>query len=323
MEGKTTEALMDLIREKHGIEIRGSEHELDLLTMGYFHGYKGYRFIKQSDNRIPYKSFDEVIAIYQFDTEVKNLFYPYIMQIETALKNITLNTIIRIGSADFTYVFENLLNDYEKHTPGSSSYKKKMKNRFAVRNKVYSTISQQYQANQAVIQHFIHQNKPVPLWAIFEVMNLGDFGFFVHCLNEEARKELTKDLSIDHEAHDRKGRVLEDIIFIIRDFRNAVAHNGVVFDVRFQNHRPTNRLFSLLEAETGIIDVNLELITDYLILHLYVLEKIGASKKERRKLLRRFFVLSERLKKEIPENIYNEILGKDHVQKMKQLQTNI
>src|SRR5699024_2075560 len=175
MEGKTTEALIDLIRDKHGIEIRDREHALDLLTMGYFHGFKGYRFMKQSDHRIPYESFDEVIAVYKFDTEIKQLFYPYIMQIETALKNITLNTIIRIGSADFTDVYENLLNDYEKHKPGTSNYKKKMKNRLEVRNNVYRTISQQYQSNQAIVQHFVHQNKPVPLWAIFEVMNLGDF----------------------------------------------------------------------------------------------------------------------------------------------------
>ena len=319
MVGKTTEELMQLLRDKHGIDIEGEHHQLELLTMGYFHGFKGYRFIKTSDNRIPYKSFDEVIAVYQFDTNIKTLFYPYIMQIETALKNITLDTIIRIGSADFNYVYENLLNDFEKHEPGSSSYKKKMKNRLAVRNKVYSAISTQYQNDQAIIQHFVHQNKPVPLWAIFEILNLGDFGFFIHCLNEAVRKEISNNLSIDHKAHDRKGRVLEDIIFIIRDFRNAVAHNGVVFDVRYQNHQPTNRLISLLEAETSINNIDLDKITDYLILHVYILKKLGSHKRDLRKLIRTFFVLSERLKRKVPESIYEEILGDEHIDKIGQL----
>lgn len=318
MVGKTTEELMQLLRDKHGIEIEG-EHKLDLLTMGYFHGFKGYRFMKTSDNRIPYKSFDEVIAIYQFDTKIKTLFYPYIMQIETALKNITLDTIIRIGSADFNYVYENLLNDFEKHEPGSSSYKKKMRNRLTVRNKVYSAISSQYQNDQAIIQHFVHQNKPVPLWAIFEILNLGDFGFFVHCLNESVRKEISSSLSIDHSAHDQKGRVLEDIIFVIRDFRNAVAHNGVVFDVRYQNHQPTKRLISLLEAETNINDIDFEKITDYLIIHVYILKKLGSAKRDLRKLIRTFYVLAERLKQNVPESIYNEILGEHYSDKLVQL----
>src|SRR5699024_1317063 len=127
--------------------------------------YKGYRFIKKSSNKIPYTHFDEVIAIYEFDMKLKSLFYPYIMQIETAFKNYTLNTIIDYGSADFDYIFSNLLNDYKKHSVGGKDYKKKMKSRLDLKSKVHNAISYNYNSNKPVIQHYFHNNNSVPLWA--------------------------------------------------------------------------------------------------------------------------------------------------------------
>lgn len=44
--GKTTVALMRHIRKNHKIHINGSKDKKDLLNMGYYHGYKRYRFIK-------------------------------------------------------------------------------------------------------------------------------------------------------------------------------------------------------------------------------------------------------------------------------------
>jgi CRISPR/Cas system CSM-associated protein Csm4 (group 5 of RAMP superfamily) len=64
VKGKTTNGLMRTLRDKHGINIGGSTHKKELLNMGYFHGYKGYRFIRNSGNRIPFTQFDELIAIY-------------------------------------------------------------------------------------------------------------------------------------------------------------------------------------------------------------------------------------------------------------------
>lgn len=311
---------MKVLQEKHGIHIQEDKQQA-LLNMGYFHGFKGYRFIKESDNRIQYSNFDEVIAIYQFDKKVKTIFYPYIMQIETALKNITLDTIIGLASADFAYVFENLLNDYNKHTPGDKDFKKKMKNRLELRNIIYNTISYNYRMNQSIIQHFIHKNKPVPLWAIFEVISLGDFGFFIHCLNEEARVNIAKSLSIYSESHDQKVRVLEDMIFLIKDFRNAVAHDGVVFDCRFQLTPPPNRCIQFLQSETAIDNITFEVIIDYVILHIYLMNNIGSPQKDIQRLIRTFTVASERLRKKLPASIYSSIMGKDVSNKMMSLKS--
>ena len=51
-----------------GIDVRGSAHKRALAHMGYFHGYKGYRFSGSPSRRIPYARFDELAAVVSFDS---------------------------------------------------------------------------------------------------------------------------------------------------------------------------------------------------------------------------------------------------------------
>lgn len=309
--GKSTNSLMRIMRGKHGIAIHGSAHKQHLLNMGYFHGYKGYRFIKSSDNKIPYSCFDEVIAINEFDNNIKSIFYPHLMNIETALKNYTLEIIINHGSADFDNIFSNLLNDYKSHPTGSKKYRDKMKNKLKLRNQVHNLISFNYSKENSIIKHYIHNNKPVPLWAIFEVMHLGEFGFFIHCLNKDIRIEIAQLLDIHSTAHNQNGRILQDIIFLIKDLRNAVAHNGIVFDCRFKTANTPSRLKEFLKSETGINNIEFENIIDYVIITVYLLQKLGAQKRALRRIVRKIINESERLRKLIPVPIHTSIIGSD------------
>ncbi|AOY06798.1 Abi family protein [Bacillus subtilis] len=323
VKGKTTNGLMRHLRETHGISVNGSKHKKELLNMGYYHGYKGYRFIRQSTNRIPYNNFDEIAAVYQFDLNLKALFYPNIMLIETALKNYTLETLIKLGPVDFEYIFSHLLNDYKKHPVGSQDYTKKMKNRLNLRNKINSAIAYNYSDQKAVIQHFFHTNKPMPLWAIFEVISLGEFGFFLQCLNQTTRIEIAKDLGMHTTSHNQDGRIVEQIIFLIKELRNSVAHNSVVFDCRFRKSNPPSRLKSYLQSETRISNIQFDNIVDYFIIVIFILKKLGITKTELKRLIRNFHEESEQLRNNIPVSVHTSIMGSDLKNKIKQLKNYI
>lgn len=287
--------------------------------MGYFHGYKGYRFIKNSRNRISFTHFDELIAVYQFDAELKSLFYPNIMLIETALKNYTLDTIIGYGSADFDIIFMDLLNDYKQHATGNSKYKKKMKRRLELKDKIHSAITYNYISNKPVIQHYFHSNTPVPLWAIFEVITFGVFGNFIHCLNKNVRIEIAKDLNLHNTSNNQNGRIIEDIIFLLTDLRNAVAHNGIVFDCRYKQSEQPGRLLQYIQAETNVSNIKFDHVIDYLVIQIYLLKKIGIQKRKLRRLIRKFQTESEVLRKQIPLPVYNSIMGSDLRKKIKEI----
>lgn len=311
VQGKTTNGLMRHLRDTHGITIGGSAHKQKLLNMGYYHGYKGYRFVRNKNNKIAYSHFDEVVAIYEYDSKIKSLLYSNIMLIETALKNYTLERLVQIGPVDFEYIFTNLLNDYKKHPVGSKDYHKKMKSRLDLRNKIYSTISYNFSDNKAVIQHFFHKNEPIPLWAIFEVISLGNFGFFIQCLNLDTRILIAKDLGVHSTSHNQNGRILEDIIFLIKDLRNAIAHNGVVFDCRFSKADASARLKEYLQHTTHINNITFNSIVDYMVIVMFLLKKLGSSKTELKKLVRKFVNESESLRGKIPVPVYTSIMGSD------------
>lgn len=49
----TINALMKHLRE-NGVQISGSAQKRKQRRIGYYHGYKGYRFARTSANRLPY-----------------------------------------------------------------------------------------------------------------------------------------------------------------------------------------------------------------------------------------------------------------------------
>ena len=97
---KSIDGLMRYLRDKKGIEISGSAQKRKLRNIGYYHGYKGYRFVGTSTNTVPYTNFDQVQAFYDFDMRLKAILYPQLMFIETALKNYVLEELIRFGNSD-------------------------------------------------------------------------------------------------------------------------------------------------------------------------------------------------------------------------------
>lgn len=321
-QGKTTNGLMRHLRDTHNINIQGSKHKTELLNMGYYHGYKGYRFINQSQNRIPFADFDEVVAIYKFDANLKSLLYSRIMMIETAVKNRTLDTLIEFGPADFDYAFTNLLNDYKQKTPGSKDYNYKIKKKLELRDSINSAIS--YNATKKdVIRHFFHTNKPIPLWAIFEVISLGEFGNFLACLNQNVRIKISEDLKMHTTNYNDSGRMVEHIIFLIKDLRNAVAHNHVVFDCRFKTSNAASQVKGYLLHETSVANITFDTIIDYFILVIMILKRLGQTKTELRKIVRVLEEESETLRTSIPVSIHDSIMGTDLLVKLNGLKAYI
>lgn len=304
------------LRNNHNIEIAGSRNKRDLMNMGYFHGFKGYRFIGQPNNLIPLTKFDELSAIYKFDTQLKTLIYPHIMFIETALKNYTLNTLINNCNSDFEYIFTHKLVDHKSESVGNKKYRDKMKKRLDLKNKILSGIAYHYADGKDVIKHYLHKNKPIPLWSVFEVINMGEFGFFLQCLGLEYRIEVSECLDVHTTSHNQNGRIPEDIIFLLKELRNAVAHNGVVFDCRFKKTNPPSRLTAYIESETSISNIRFINIIDYFILMIIILKKLGTPKRELQKILRDLKAYSEHLRTEIPVPIHLSIMGSDFRKKL-------
>ncbi|MDD6069496.1 MAG: Abi family protein [Clostridiales bacterium] len=186
---KSTDALMRHLRN-NGIAISGSSQKQQLINTGYYHGYKGYRFFASSHRRLPFTSYNEINATIQYDTKLKSLLYGKMMFIETALKNIALNTIMaEIGSNSIYDMYDKVVSSYKNAPEGTSEdIKKKYQNsKLNLQGSIQNSIAAAYRKDNPKITHFynnVNYNE-VPLWAIFEILTMGDFGYLLSCLTKD------------------------------------------------------------------------------------------------------------------------------------------
>lgn len=309
-EVKSINSLMKYLRDKHYIDINGSNHKTKLRNLGYYHGFKGYRFVKHTSNRLNFIDFNEVIAINKFDMDLKTLLYPKIMFLETAIKNYALEIVLQESKTnDFNEIFETLLTDYRNYSVGSDRYKSAMQKRLRLRQQIYNVLSRGYKDKQ-VVNHFYNNHLQVPIWAIFEIITLGDFGTFVSCLSTDCKTKLSHLLNLNS-AYDAHGYLTQYIIFTLKDLRNSVAHNSPIFDVRFKTQNINSNLTSCLSNDTQINNISFNSIVDYIILIVYLMKKLTCSKTEINKFINDFEYISNDFRSKVPINIYNSILFTD------------
>lgn len=126
----TINQLMKYLRIKHNIVVKSNQAQ-DLRNMGYYHGFKGYRFIRVPSQRISFTSLDEIIALNKFDMQLKALFYPKVMFIENALKSYVIeSTLKNAKSENLDVIFNKSITDYRSYTPGSDMYHKQYLSEF-------------------------------------------------------------------------------------------------------------------------------------------------------------------------------------------------
>lgn len=317
---KSTNALMKHLRQK-GISITGSKDKRDLQNIGYYHGYKGYRFYKQAHNAIPFGKFSELKAVYDFDMKLKAWFYPHIMFIETALKNRVLDfSLDYVKESDFGAVYTQALNAHTEHRHGGEGYKKLLKDKIDLRKQIYTDISQY--ATSPIVQHFYDRDKMIPLWGIFEFLTLGEFGRFYNCLKKDIKLNICDTLHIN-KGMNTTGDILGYMIFAMKDLRNAVAHNSPIFDVRFNDQSrkayPIPKiLYNYLMQEFKLpapdpyygknTRIDFQQIIDYFLLIMYLLKQLGISKTELKKQTREFEQIFSNLEKAVPKSIYDIIV---------------
>lgn len=315
----TTNLLMKHLRDVHNINITGSIQKQKLRNIGYFHGYKGYRFIKNKKDRISFKIFNEIVVFNDFDIELKTIFYPHIMFIETALKNYVLEEVLLIANSNsFEEISRKYLTYYKQFQVESKDYRNELQKMLSIKNQFNNTLSREYSKRRAVIQHFYHSDRHVPIWAIFEVITMGEFGSFVHSLDIDIKKTISKSIGIN-QKFDGDQLITEKIIYCLKDLRNAVAHNDVVFDIRFQTSNIDSRVGKSITDDTAIEEIKFKTILDYFILMIYLNCKIGVSKTEIKKSVNRFEKSVNDFEKKIDKNDFFKIFGTDCKKKLEQL----
>lgn len=197
------------------------------------------------------------------------------------------------------------MTDYRSAT--GNEYKKRMKHRMSVQNNIYSSLSRSYNNNNKFVSHFYSKDKHVPIWAIFEIITLGTFADLIKSLEIPVRRKIDKEMKINV-AFDTNAKFPEKIMYLIKSLRNSIAHNDVVFDVRFKDGNVDTILCKYLENEIKSSNIDFSTLTDYILLIAVLLKKYGITKTEINKFINDYEKLIEEFRNKIPINIYNQVV---------------
>lgn len=314
MSYKSIDGLMRHLRNT-GIDISGSTQKRQLRNTGYFHGYKGYRFFGTSSHRLPFTSFDEVYATIQYDSQLKNLFYGKMMFIETAVKNVALESILKYAKSENIQDMCNKTVCSYNNCPSSfspSQRKKAQQNKLNLEGKIHTSVTRAYKSDNPKITHFYNNigYSGVPIWSLFEILTLGDFGFLLSCLTYDVRDDISHNLGFSVSA-DTDRQLVYKYIYTLKDLRNAIAHNAVVFDTRFRTIEPRRAMSRFLVQEIGLPFVNFKSIGDYVILMCYYMKVLGATKTEIKAFIRDFEKITDEYKNSVNPSIANIVVRND------------
>lgn len=315
MSFKTTDGLMRHLRD-NGIEISGSKQKRQLINTGYYHGYKGYRFFKESTKPIPFTKYADVYATIKYDSDLKSLFYGKIMFIETAVKNIALERIMRDANSENIQDMLNTVVTGYNSFPSSTDTQTKKKaqaNKLKLENNIQAALLKAYNQENPKITHFYNNMgyNSVPLWALFEIITLGDFAYLLSCLKFDTRDRIATDLGIRDISIDSNRELIYKYLYSIKDLRNAIAHNAVVFDTRFRKFDPSKAMKKYLQQEFKLPYIHFDTIGDYLILICFYLKHLSASKTEILGLIKEFEKIVNTYISSVDLNISNMVIHTD------------
>ena len=228
-------------------------------------------------------------------------------------------------------IYSLLLDNYKQYSTTGKTYKtskerqkaedkfkKELKRRLELRNRIYQVQTRAFLDGNPIADHYLRQSESLPIWAIFELLTLGEFGHFVSCLNHDCRIAISKDLGI-RVADDTSGVLPQRLIYATKDLRNAIAHNDVIFDTRFRSSSIDRQISNAISNASDVKNITFETITDYVALILYELKLIHSPQAEGLRLLERFSESTEMLYHRIPASLFHQIIHTDNHTKVHQL----
>lgn len=229
------------------------------------------------------------------------------MFIETALKNIALNTIMsEIDSSSIYDMYDKAISSYKNAPAGTREdiKKKYQNNKLNLQGSIQNAIAAAYRKENPKITHFynnVNYNE-VPLWAIFEILTMGDFGYLLSCLTIDMREKVSRAIGINLSS-DTYRELLYKYVYALKDLRNAIAHNDVVYDTRFKKNGPFKTNETMPDFRNGDavhkFQNNRRLHHPYLLL----LKLLKVSKTEIKSFIREFEKITREYESSVNPNV--------------------
>jgi len=221
----TYEQQIDKLVNDKNLIITDKEYATDTLKqIGYFALIGGYKELFKNPTTQKYKdgtNFEDIVALYKFDENLRELFLKYILKIERHLRSvISYYFCEKYGEHQSFYLDENNFSIYPKYSADVKRLVGEL-DKLANQNSDY-----------AYINHHRNTYNNVPLWVLFNGITFGTLSKFYALMTQDLQFKVSREFKSLSEKQ------VGQILSVVTKFRNVCAHNERLFSYKTKNIIP-------------------------------------------------------------------------------------
>lgn len=216
----TYDQQIEKLREKHMV-IEDDVLAKDILhRYGYFAVVSGYKDLLKNPTTQNYKdgtTISDLMAIYQFDDQLRELTLRYLMQVERHMRSaLSYAFCSAFGEEQTAYLMPQ---NYDISSPRKERDVNKL---------IYKFLKPpvEKESQYTYIEHQKKQHQNVPLWVLVNALTFGNISNMYALSKPQVQSVISKEFPGINEYQ------LKQILQVLTDFRNVCAHNERLFTYR-------------------------------------------------------------------------------------------
>ena len=154
------------ISDEKGIKIKDREYAEEMLRqIGYFPLMGGYKHLFRISNTKKYKagtSFEEIVSLYKFDAELRELFFKYLLQIERQMRSL------------MSYYFTEMYGAEQKQYLDANNYNNTKRNHATIVKLIATLKRATTTTDYTYINYYRKTYGEIPLWVLANVLTFGN-----------------------------------------------------------------------------------------------------------------------------------------------------
>lgn len=232
------EQQIDLLKKKKLIIPDEEVAKSVLKRTSYFALINGYKKVFKSDdgNYLPTATFDHIVALYDFDVQLSDLFIKYILIFEREIKS------------HISYYFSNEYpNSYHDYTNVNNYNYADENNRIGILELVSILNSLRLGKKPEYISHYHKKHKgEIPLWVLIKNMSFGQISKMYAFLTQKLQVQIANEFEVSNKE-------LCCILSFMTYFRNVCAHNERLYNFHTREELPET-LYTSLEIPNNLTE---------------------------------------------------------------------
>ena len=216
------EAQIHYLETDKNLRIPDHEYAKTMLKrIGYFSLIGGYKLPFKNPTTQKYQDgtrFEDIVALYHFDENLRELFLKYILKIERHIR------------ALLSYHFTEKYGEQQSEYLNPANYAMSRKNADGI-NRLVSALGKlaNHNSDYPYINHQRQAYGNVPLWVLFNGVTFGSLSKFYGFTTQDIQSKVAKNFDKVNQKQ------LEQYLSVITKYRNVCAHGERLFSYQTRN----------------------------------------------------------------------------------------